>query len=214
MTRSEIKAAFRVQNPEVTDRVIADPALDSMLLVGDKEVCAKTRCIVSDYTWTAVINEQSWDIVNKIPTFFAIDDFPGGGVVFNGKPLDLTTIAQLDQEYPTWRSRSAGVPKSYWIRGKKLWFDRPVSAADDIQVYYAAISDDFNADDILPFNQLTPLEPYHNALVLYLTSRAKSKGGKPGEAQLAKQEYDDHIRWMAKEVASSKKGIINYAPRG
>lgn len=214
MIREDIRTAFRAENPELQDTdILSDTVLNNWLLVGDKEICASIRCILNDYTWTAAEDEQSWDLIEKIPKFYAIDDFPGGGVIFDNGPLDLITIAQLDSEYSTWRTRSSGTPDYYFIRGKTLWFDRPIDSASDIQVYYSAISDDFNSDGITPFNQLSYLEPFHNSLVLYLTYRAKSKIGKPQEAQLAKQEFSNYITWMKKEIVSSRKGVINYEPR-
>lgn len=213
MIREEIREAFKAEVPEIDTRVITDTVLNNWLLIGDKEVCASTRCILNDYSWTTAEDEQSWNILEKVPKFYAIDDFPGGGVIFDNDPLDLTTIAQLDQDYSTWRTRSSGTPEYYFIRGKFLWFDRPVDSASTLQIYFSEISDDFNSDGIMPFNQLSYLEPFHNSLVLYLIYRAKSKMNKPVEAQTAKQEFSNYIAWMKKEITAARKGNINYEPR-
>ncbi len=212
MTRAEIRNSFRDLCPDVTDAVLSDTACNSILLVGDKEVCGKTRCIVGDYTWTCVAEDQYWDLTAKIPKFYAIDDFPGGGVYYDDDPLDLTTIAQLNNEYPSWKSRASGSPDKYFMRGKTLWVDRKIKTADTVQVYYVSVSDDFNSDDIEPFNQLTYLEPYHNALVLYLIYRAKSLKGKQAEALAAKAEYDSFLQWMRTEINASKKGVRYLRP--
>jgi hypothetical protein len=213
MTRAEIKDDLRRLCPEISATVLTDAALNSMLLVGDKEVAARTRCIVGDYTWECADDEQYWDLTTKIPTFYAIDSFPGGGVCFDDEALEEITIAELDQKSSNWRSRTSGDPDYYWTRGKMLWFDRPVKTGADIQVYFAAVSDDFNSDDITPFNQLSYLEPFHNSLVLYLVMRAKSKVGKMEESAMAKQEYENYLMWMRKEIISSKKGVVHIQPK-
>ncbi len=213
MNRAELIDDFRVQNPEVDINVISDAQLSSFLLTGDKEVCAATRCIVGDYSFTCVANAQYWDVTSLIPKFYAIDDYPGGAVCYDNKRLDLTTISELDHLSSSWRTRSAGTPKKYFMRGKYLWVDRPIETADTVQIYYAAISDDFNNDGITPYNQLLHLEPFHNALILYLTYRCKGKVGKPQEAQIAKSEYQDYVKWMKKEVTASKAGVIYFQPR-
>jgi len=217
MTRSEIISAFRVDNSELTSNVITDAQLHNYLLFGDKEVCAITRCIVSDKVFHSVastsVYDTRYDLTNEIDNFFDIDDFPGGGVSFDDDPLDKTTVAQLDQESSTWRTRTAGVPKKYYRRSKYLYFDRPVkTAALDIRVYCVLISDDFNNDDILPFNQLTYLEPFHSVLVMYLKWKAKAKVGKPQDAATAKQEFYDYCQFMKKTIQGGTAGPIQYKP--
>jgi hypothetical protein len=88
---------FRDENPDRTERVATDVVLQGWCKVGDKDVCARTRCIVDqDGTTIATAeNAQSFDLVHYIPKFYDIDKFQGGGVTYNGKRLDEKTMDQI-----------------------------------------------------------------------------------------------------------------------
>ncbi len=214
MIRSEIKSKFREENPEITDRVIEDPVLDSWLKEGNKEVCILTRCIVGKDGTTIETseNDQTWDLTNIIDKFYDIDEYPGGGVSYNGKRLKEKTIAQLDNETPNWRSRNSGRPKYYYRRGKWLYLDRAIdSRAEDVKIYSVLIPDAYT-DDIEPFNELSYLSSFHYVLVLYLQKRAKMKIGKTNEEIKALSEYDRYIGWMKREIGGSKYTKKSFQP--
>lgn len=212
MTRTELVAKFREENPEITIRVLTNTVLYSWLEEGDKEISMKTRCIVDQdgTTITTALNDQYYDLTAEISEFNDVDEYPGGGVTYNGKRIEEKTMAQLDQENPNWRSRSAGTPKAYYRRGKYLYLDRPIDAnAYDIKVYAVLISNAYNTD-VMPFNQLQYLEPFHYSLIYYLQKRAKMKVGKTGQEIKALQEYDNYIKWMKRELGGGKYTAIQY----
>lgn len=214
MNRAEVISMFRTENPEITTRVISNALLGDWCKVGDKEICAITRCIVGKHTITTSENDSYWDLTNEITNFYSIDEYPGGGVAYNGKRLKETSIAQLDRDTPSWRSNDAGTPKKYYRRGKYLYLDRPIdSEADDIDIYSVLISDDFDSDEKLPFNQLTYLEPFHTAMIFYLQKRAKMKIGKTGEEGKALREYNDYVMWMKKEIKGEVYSAIYLEPK-
>lgn len=213
MNRTEIIDSFRVQNPEITDRVISDAQLAVWCEEGDKEVCARTRCIVADEIWDAVEDTDSYDLTVHISKFYDIDEYPGGGVSYDDSRLVKTTIAELDQLTPSWRTADSGTPKKYYRRGKYLHFNKPTDGTSEIHVYAVLISDDFDSDNKTPYNQLTYLEPFHPALVRYLTMRAKAKVGKPQDAKQAETEYQTYINWMKTELSGGKRGPIYFQPK-
>ena len=216
MNREEIIARFREENPEITNRVITDAVLNSWCVVGDKDICAKARLIVDQNGTTIPTTEddQYWDLTNEITKFYSIDEYPGGGVTYNDKRIDKTTMAKLDSESSNWRNRSAGTPREYYIRGKYLYLDKPVGSDEyDIKIYSVLISDDFDDDDKIPYNEITMYEPYHPGLVFYLQWRAKSKIGKPQERDNAKKDYDSYIKWIVREVGGMKYGPIYLRPK-
>lgn len=216
MTRLEILTRFREENPEITDRVLTDIVLNSWQLIGNQEICARARLIVDQdgTTIETAENDQSFDLTNEIDKFYSIDDYPGGGVTYNDKRLDKTTIAKLDSEALSWRSRASGTPREYYVRGKWLYLDRPVgSDEEDIKIYSVLIADDFDDDNKTPYNQITMYEPYHPGMIFYLTWRAKTKVGKPEDAARAKQEYLDYIQWVRREVGGMKYGPIFLQPK-
>lgn len=213
MTREEIKARFRFENPEITTRVLAETTLNSWLIQGDKEFCAKTRCIADDGTdITAVVGQDTYDLLASIPKFFDINEFPGGGVAYDGERIDKKTKAQLDNEHRSWRSNSNGIPNSYYRRGKNIIFNCPCSAAETITVDSVLVSDDFDDDDKEPYNELSYLEPYHYAMVLYLQGRAKMTVSKDQQKMLAMQEYDQFVAWAIKELGGDKFAKLRIIP--
>ena len=216
MILSEMIEIFRLECPDIPDRKVSDALLKKWAKLGDKEVCALTRCIVSDFTLTSVVStsvyDTKYDLTTEEPKFYDIDDFPGGGVSYDDEPLVKTTVSELDAGDSSWRTRSAGTPKKYYRRGKFLYFDYPVKTASEVRVYAALVSDDFNTDDITPYNQLGYLEPFHQAIVKYLIWKAKAKEGEPQARQLAAKEFYDYIAWMKKMITAGKVSKIQFIP--
>lgn len=218
MTRVEIIESFRVECPEITDRVVTDAELHDWLLQGDKEICAITKCIQGEGTFNSVattsVYDTKYDLTAEISKFYCIDANPGGGVTFDDDPLEKTTIAELDMRFTSWRGRSAGTPEKYYTRGNYLYFDRPVKTADlTIRVYCSLVSDDFNDDALEPYNGLTYLEPFHGGMVTYLKWKAKQKVGKPQEAAQASKDFMDYAQWMKKQISGVKFGKIYLQPK-
>lgn len=214
MTRAEIIAMFRTENPEITDRVISDALLHEWCKVGDKEICAITRCIVS-YGDTISTSEDDEYIIltDHISKFYDIDEYPGGGVAYNGKRIYLTTKAKLDNNCLSWRSRSSGTPKEYFRRGDRIYFDRPIdSNAYDLTVDSILISDDFDDDAKLPYNGLTYLEPFHYGINKYLQWKAKEKIDKESNALKAKNEFYAYAKLMRETISGGIYGPIEFRP--
>jgi hypothetical protein len=207
---------FRTENPEITERVISDTLLKSWALVGDKEICAITRCIVGDTTFDSVastsVYDTRYDLSALISKFYDIDDYPGGGVSFDDDPLEKTTVAELDENTDgDWRTRSAGIPEKYYRRGKYLYFDYPVEdSGEEIRVYAVLISNDFTGVSQKPYNELTYLEPYHYGIVKYLQWKVKEKIGKPNEGVKAAQEFSAYATWMKKQLGGNKYSPIRF----
>ena len=214
MTREEIVAMFRRECPEITDRVVKDPVLHDWLLIGDKNFCTRTRCIVTDFTFNSVVSTSvyatKYDLTAQESKFYDIDDCPGGGVSFDDEPLDETSPAELDENNDGWRTSSAGVPEAYYRRGKWIYFDKPVETAGKvIRVYASLISDDFDDDSKTPFNQLTYLENFHSALIMYLKWRSKRN---KQEAREALSDYVDYCNWAKKEISGGKNRPVTFQP--
>ncbi len=210
MNRADIVQIFRTENPEITSRVITDSLLYDWCKQGDKEICAITRCIVGDTTFTCAEDDEYWDLTVKIPKFYDIDEYPGGGVSYDDDRLTLTTIAELDNKSSGWRTRSSGEPKNYFRRGKHIYTDRPCLEAKSIHIYTILISDDFDSDTDKPYNNLTYLEPFHYGINKYLQWKAKEKIGKQSEASTAKNEFFDFTKWMKSMLGGNKFSPITY----
>jgi len=217
MNREEIVSMYRADNPKITTRVISNVKLHSWCKLGDKEIAAQSRCIITDFAFNSVASTSvyltRYDLSAQNSKFYEIDDYPGGGVSFNNKPLKNTSVSELDEEDSGWRTRSAGTPAKYYKRGKWVYFDRPVKTADlEIRVYAALISDDFDDNSKSPFNSLAYLEPFHGAILKYLEWRTKQTVGKRNDAIKARAELDDYIGWMRKEIAGARVTPITFRP--
>jgi hypothetical protein len=202
MTRQELRERFRVENPEITERVLTDAVLNLWLKLGNKEVCTATRCILSNEaeTFDTVADTQFYDLQSRITKFLDIDDMPGGGVYYDDVPLTKTTPGEMNSIRRNWRTDESGTPKRYWRRGRYLWLDVPPDAVVELAIDCYLIPDDFDSDVESPYNDLTHLETYHDALSKYLQWRAKEKVGKADEALKAKTDYLDYVKWMKKMV--------------
>jgi len=201
MNRGEILTRFRQENPEITSNVASDSVLQSWVEVGNLEICRRVRLIRSDTTFTAVIGTSSYNLSNEISNFYDIDEYPGGGVSYDDNRLTKRTISELDSIRPSWRTASNGTPKDYYRRGSNIVLGTPPDTASDIQVYTVLIADPLDADSKTPYNELSYLEPYHYALVLYLKMRAfMGKVKKRDAAEMAMQEYENYIVQMEREI--------------
>ena len=211
MTRSEIIQMFRDECPEITSRVITDTTLQGWCLFGDKRFCAETRCITDQNgtEWNTAVNDTNYDLTSKITSFYDIDTWPGSGVLYDGEPIEHATMAELDLDSYKWRARSAGIPKKWYRRGKYLYLDRPASAVVKVKVFSVLVSDDWNAD-VAPFNALDYLEPYHEAMVLYLVMQAKAKIEKPEDAIRSATEYVAYVQWVKKQLGGNKGGPVYF----
>lgn len=215
MDREEIISTFRAENPEIPERVIKDTVLAVWCKQGNIEICAKTRCIVDQEgtTISTTEDDERWPLSSNIPNFFDIDEYPGGGVTYNAERIRFITLAQLDAESPSWRSRSSGTPKKYWRAGDYIYVDRPVdSEEDDIVVYSILKPDEFAADDATPYNELGYLEPFHYGINKYLEMRAMQKIGKEDDGKRAKADYDVYVAWMKKTLGGSKYAKTQIRP--
>lgn len=202
MNRATIRTRFRAENPEITDRVISDTVLNGFMLDADKDICAETRCIVSNVpaTFNTVADTQYYDLTANISKFFAIDEYPGGGVWYNDVPLKKATESEMNYIMQNWKSASSGTPRKYFRRGQYLWFDVAPDEAQDVDVSVVYISNDFDDDTKTPYNQLTYLEPYHVGILKYIQWKCKQKVGKDEEAAKAELEYYQFVKRMMKNV--------------
>ncbi len=213
MNRGEIIERFRQENPEATTTLISNAVLQSWCEVGDLEVCTKIRLIKDEATFSSIINQRQYLLTAEITKFYDIDMYPGGGVCYNNKYLNVTTPANLNQKNSSWRS-STGSPSEYYRRGGYLYFDKKPESVQDILVSTVLLPDPLDDDLKEPFNELSYLKPFHYALVLYLKFRLfNGKIKKENMAELSKAEYSDYIMWMDKEIDRGVYSTVQFRPR-
>lgn len=208
MNRAEIRQVFRDGNPDLPVRVLSDTVLNNWCLLADQEICAETRCIVTNesVTFDSVASAWYYDLSSKVTNFYEIDDFPGGGVYYNDDPLTKITPGRMNTIDSTWKSRSNGTPTRYWRRGQYLWLDRPTEADVEMAVDAYLYPDDFDSDEKTPYDGLTHLIPFHEAIVRYLEWRGKQKIKDPEASAIAYANYIAYRKDMKKKVRGYQQG--------
>lgn len=210
MNRLEIRQRFRSENPEITDRVLTDATLNSWMIEANINFCCATRLIQKSGSFTTVEDQDEYELTSQLSGFYEIDEFPGGGVAYDGNRLTLTTKAALDNSIKSWRSRSSGTPTKYYRRANYLYFDRPSDEAVTVDVDYASIPDSFDDDTKSPYNELLHLEPYHYGIILYLQGRAKMAVGKDNDKTRSMAEYLAYVEWCKKQTQGGKLAKIQF----
>ena len=215
MDRATIRDRFRSENPDLTARVVSDDVLNGWMIDGDKDICAVTKCIMSNVpeSFSSVVDTQYYDLTSNISKFFTIDEYPGGGVWYDDEPLRKCTEAEMNTILRYWKDADSGTPRKYFRRGKYIWFDYAPDAVVDIDISTIFISDDFDNDGKTPYNELPYLEPYHPGILKYLQWKAKMKKGKDQEGANAQKEYYTFIKRMARSIRSSGNNAAFLTPR-
>jgi len=216
MNRETIRNRFRSENPEVTERVATDVVINGWMLDGDKDICSLSKAIRSNIpeTFDAVEDTQYYDLTAEIAKFEEIDEYPGGGVWFNDKPLRKATESQMNYTLKNWKTADSGVPKRYFRRNQYIWFDVPPNSTDEIAISTIYISNDFDEDLKTPYNQLSYLETYHPGIIKYLQWKAKQKIGKDQEATKAEKEYYTFAKRMKKAISGGMNDKARIIPSG
>lgn len=218
---SDIIQRFRDENPELDANVIPDNTLMSWLLVGDLEICTKVRLINQEgFVVTSVPSQSKYNLTSISPLFLDIDESIGGGVAYyntsgNYKRIYPKTKAWLDNNSSQWRTATTGVPRYYYRYGNSIIvYPTPSSVVSYFTIDCILLSNPFNNLNIMPFNQLPYLAPFHQSLVLYLQWRAKIKIGKADESDTALKAYDGYVQWMIATIGGGKYGEIEFRPSG
>lgn len=221
MLMSDIIQRFRDENPELDANVISNTVLMEWLLTGDLEICTKVRLINQEgAVLTSVANQSTYDITTTSALFLDIDESVGGGICYfltsgTYKRIYPKTKAWLDNNNSQWRTANSGTPLYYYRYGKNVvFYPKPSSSVSYFTVDLILLSNPFNNLNIMPFNQLPYLAPFHPSLNFYLNWRAKVKIGKQDESDTALKAYDAYVGWMIKTIGGGKYGVIEFRPTG
>lgn len=221
MLMSDIIQRFRDENPELDANVIPDATLMSWLLIGDQEVCMRTRLIVQEgLSITAVSGQSTYSLTSLSSLFFDISEQPGGGLSYTNtsgsyKRITKRTKAWLDTNNSQWRTASSGTPRYYYRSGANIIvYPKPDSTISNFNVDLVLLSNSFTQLNQSPYNQLPYLAPFHYALVLYLMWRSKIKIGKGEEADVALKTYSGYLQWMISTIGGGKYDEIEFRPQG
>ena len=217
---SDIIQRFRDENPEIDVNVIPDATLQSWLLIGDQEVCMDQRLItVENVNIPAIQGQNQYNLTSLNPLFFDVNESYSGGLVYytanQYKRIYPKTKAWLDNNYSQWRTAAQGTPRWYYRQNNYIVvYPTPDNTIINFNIDLVLLSNPFNSLNIMPYNQLPYLAPFHYALCLYLQWRAKIKIGKEEEGKSAYALYKYYLDWMRKLIQGGRQGEIEFRPQG
>lgn len=119
---------------------------DYLLYANEFIALLSAKALPQEHTYVSGVSELvlTNDVV-ALPTSMIA---PPIGVYWGGQPLTLTTQAELDARDARWRSVVAGTtPSQYFINGRSMHFNPPVSAIED---------EGGTLLEIIAYTQLTP----------------------------------------------------------
>ena len=131
-TVAEIITSVRYQINEATASFWSDAEITTYINEGQEIIATETKCLSKYYTCVL----EAADIVNSrevrlYSDFVALDE---GGVLYAGKPLEQTSLKELDEHFRDWRD-TTGTPTRFYFRSDMIGFF-PIPTAGDTIAYY------------------------------------------------------------------------------
>jgi len=131
-TIAEIIVSVRYQIREVTASFWTDPEITTYVNEAQEIIATETKLLSKYYSHTLI----AADIVNGreirfYSDFVCLDE---GGVLYDDKPLEQTSLKALDEHLGNWRS-TTGTPTRFYFRGDMMGFF-PACAVGGVVKYY------------------------------------------------------------------------------
>jgi len=131
-TIAEIETSVRYQIREATAGFWTSTEIQSYINEAQEKIATETKCLSKLYSRPLI----AADIVNDreirfSSDFVALDE---GGVLYNDKPLEQTSLKELDEHLGNWRS-TTGTPTRFYFRSDMMGFFPKPSAGDTVKYY-------------------------------------------------------------------------------
>ncbi len=131
-TIAEIITSVRYQINEATASFWTDAEITTYVNEAQEIIATETKCLSKYYTHVLeaddIVNDRE---VRLYTDFIALDE---GGVTYAGKPLEQTSLKELDEHYRGWRD-AAGTPARFYFRSDYIGFNTPPSVGDTVAYY-------------------------------------------------------------------------------
>ena len=131
-TIAEILTSVRYQLRETVAAFWTDVEITSYVNEAGEIISTETKLLSKYYSHTLI----SADIINGREVrlnsdFVALDE---GGVLYDDKPLEQTSLKELDEHFSSWRD-TTGTPTRFYFRGDMIGFF-PACSAGGVVKYY------------------------------------------------------------------------------
>ena len=212
----QARQALKDTSPDSTKQKRSDAIYLSNLNSGMNDFVELTKCLVKQITFTPIAEQEDYDTSDGFPA-----DFLGlhpleildnrGGIIYNGTPLELFTIAQLDYQYPGWRSATSGLPDKFAIDNfSTLYLSvKPSSAnvgSNYIKMRYIPTPTQFttgNMATIYPFNDVPRLTSFNRAPLFYALSELFFIDGDEVKSKKYRELYEVDVEKANRYVTQS-----------
>jgi hypothetical protein len=200
MTRSELRSMVRRLLGEPEGSYFTDAKINSALYEACIEMASEVEKVRGITSLSSEPGVAEYPLPAKAFKIVAITRND------NECELDYRTDFELDLDYPTWRTSTAGVP-AYWYLGNQTHYfglyPKPASS-ETIKIYWIGIPADFANDAEEPVFPLA----YHRGLVykaaaILLRGDAEAKG----DARIADFEAR-YARYVAQYMAQGEGGTV------
>lgn len=197
---TELRQALKDTATDVTKQKRSDSTYLLYLNAGQNDFIELTKCLIKETTFNSVADQSEYEAADGFPSdflgFSPLDILDNhGGVIYNNVPLEIFTVAQLDYQYPGWRSAASGLPDKFAIDGwDTLILSIPPSSAnvgtDYIKMRYVALPIQFTTGNMAtqsPFNAKARLTTFQRAPLHYALREILTIDGEKSKAEF----YDE-----------------------
>lgn len=190
-TIAEITISVRYQLREIIAAFWTNDEITSYVNEAGEIISTETKLLSKLYSHTLI----SADIINgrevRLNTdFVALDE---GGVLYDDKPLEQTSLKELDEYFSSWRD-TAGTPIRFYFRGDMIGFFPACSAGGVVKYYGIERATEISGD-------VVPLSGDYRTV----SFRRYMRDYAVGMCWYAKNEDTKGDRWMAR----FDRGIYN-----
>jgi hypothetical protein len=214
--RNQIRVNMRDTNTDTSTQRYSDSILNTQInaIQGD----------INNFTWS--VESSSSYVLTPNTTYYSLpSNFLGmKRVLFkdkNGASIQLSEYSekQVTDTTPNYERSSIGAPTRYFTRQSKSAGTAleicylpipPNTSTGTVRMDYAVQVTDLSGDSDVPFNGLSTLYPYHEAIVYGVTSRLKFIEGKASEAQT----YEILFEAEEQSMKSGSGTMPNFRPSG
>lgn len=163
---------------------ISSTLLDKKTILneGAREFVLLTRCFPREKKFNVTANNYTYTLSSNVPDFQEMREeglwhLRSDSSTNVWDRLKPTTIRELDQKFPAWRTQSANdFVRNYWQEGDMigLFYTPSTSLTNGLWIYYYGMSSDMSTTSQYPFTGTTTQDPRLAVYEKYLLAYYKS----------------------------------------
>jgi hypothetical protein len=201
LDRGDLRDEIRnlVRDTDTTYQRWTDATLNARINYAQKEFVKRTRCIETVSYTTTVVNVSTYALPSNMLASRRISYaiVPLTSTTTNYKLLDYMTKEGMDTKYSFWENADASNPQKYFYeQDRVVVYPKPSSTYAGYQFLkheFYTLADDMDDDADVPFNGLSYMYPYHEALKLYVCFLCSIDSGDTAEQSVFFGKFDSEV---------------------